>query len=142
MIYTHCELRLTGDPAVLKKFNKDHWVPGIPWSFCPVAPVTAMDDEVLLAAWGCCSGPEPIGSCPFEVMYRGIRLRFRCAGGPPVTWLAKLAKKYPELNLYFTHATEATAVHGGISYVHGVIRTNEVEGDSQSTDDEVDNLLR
>jgi len=140
VIYSHCAVRIFGAQDELDAFIKAHGLTTGWFSFSTLVPTTGMDDEALLAAWGCSSGPEPLGSNPVALLPGGLALRFRCAGGPPVAWVAKVAQMNPRWHIELSHATEATAVHGDVSYFLEIRRVNEVEGDSQATDARVDNL--
>lgn len=142
MIISHCGILITGNHEDLQGFLRTSGLPETPFSFATLVPVGALEDEALLEAWGSSGLPEPIGPRPFIAEHGFIRLRFKCPGGPPLIWLAKVSQMYPKLVLQLMHATEATAVHGEICHREGITRTTEIEGDPRGTDEEVDYLLR
>jgi hypothetical protein len=117
----------------LKQFLEKH-TDEVP-SFAVEFPVVGFDDAALEAAWGTTSlagVAAPRRVTPFSVVYT-----FRTACTPPIKWVTRVAKRYPDLSFDLSYALKAMVLTGYIRVHGGITETYECEGQQE----DVDNFL-
>jgi len=117
----------------LKQFLEKH-TDEVP-SFAAEFPVHTFENRTLEDCWGTSSLPEkraPRRVTPFSVIYT-----FRTACTPPIKWVTRVAKRYPDLSFDLSYALKAMVLTGYIRVHGGITETYECEGQQE----DVDNFL-
>jgi hypothetical protein len=117
--------------------EKDHGIPEGLFSLSVASPVPLIPgDAELQEAWGCFSIPHILQPWKRRTPTWGF-INFKVLGGPPTAWLRKMSVRYPHVEVWLRHATEATAVAGHISYAGGICTIHETLGDDAKVEREI-----
>lgn len=115
----------------LKEFLKRH--PAGTLDMKAEVPVYGMEDDALEEAWGTSSLAVPLR--PMVDGGHCLVFFFKTASTPPIKWVSRVAKKYPELSFSLRYAIPGVTIYGEYSRHGAITRTYEVEGDQQHVDE-------